>query len=98
MIDGSLALFYMPPMAFYETFPSSIIVGKDNSVPPRKEVASRLNNDDDKKWVANVLKEEEMNRVGNILYLVPPGSMEEDYFITCAAFGKDGEVIWAVTK
>ena len=87
-------------MAFYETFPSSIIIGKNDTVtPPRKEVASRLNNnDDDKKWVAKVLKEEEMNRVGNILYLVPPGSMEEDYFITCAAFGKDGEVIWAVTK
>ena len=93
MIDGSLALFYMPPMAFYETFHSSIIVGKDN-VPSKK--GANLN--DDKKWVANALKEEEMNRVGNILYLVPPGSMEEDYFITCAAFGKDGEVIWAVTK
>ncbi|KAL7541207.1 hypothetical protein ACHAXR_012653, partial [Thalassiosira sp. AJA248-18] len=90
MIDGSLSLFWMPPMAFYETLYSSI--------------TNVMDDNEKKQWVVKLLKEEEKKRVGNLLYLVPrlepsaakPSSPQ--YFITCAAFGKNGEVIWAVTK
>ena len=104
MMDGSLALFYMPPMAFYESLPSSSSSSSSSSTkdtgedkhPPETKM------DDDstmqKQWVMETLEEVERNRVGNLVYFVPPPSDETQYFITCAAFGKDGDIVWAVTK
>lgn len=99
MIDGSLALFWMHPMAFYETLHSSI--SDDNG----KAKTDMNKNEFREQWVMNLLREEEKNRVGNLAFLVPPKeskvsadrSSGPDYFITCAAFGKN-DVLWAVTK
>ena len=96
MIDGSLALFHVPQMAFYETLPSLLA----NS---RKDESSTMNIDDVRKqWVIDALEVEEQNRVGNLVLLVPPPKPDDplgsQYFITCASFGKNGDVVWAVTK
>jgi hypothetical protein len=99
MMDGSLALFYMPPMAYYEALPSMLKESGDDDSPSKMKI------DDDsnvrKQWVIDALEEVERNRVGNLVFLVPPPSDADDssqYFITCAAFGKDGDIVWAVTK
>jgi len=114
MIDGSLALFWIPPMAFYETLHD----GKESLPAPLSAKATILETNE-KKRIMKLLKEEEAGRVGNLAYLVPPpkeeganqrmtpsssakktssSSNKPQYFITCAAFGKHGQVIWAVTK
>lgn len=93
MNDGSLALFWMPPMAFYETI----------HAPITGAIAGDI---ESKQWVVNLLNDEDLSRVGNLQYLVPPPGGKEssssdpnpEYFITCAAFGKNGDVIWAATK
>jgi len=110
MIDGSLALFYLPPQAFYET-----LHGKEYDELSRKKAEGTSGCGEEERmreWVADVLQKEERGRVGNLAYLVPPPIGDYDshgtavtkkpknpqYFITCAAFGKHGRVIWAVTK
>ncbi len=102
MMDGSLALFYLPPMAYYEALPSSIpVMENDKDDGPSKMMIG----DDDynimrKQWAMNALEEVERKRVGNLVFLIPspPESDASQYFITCAAFGKDGDIVWAVTK
>lgn len=108
MIDGSLALFHIPPLAFYETIISESDVAPEKTVTGADYVKKPVADADDNErriWVMKLLKEEESKKVGNLVYLVPPykqsSSMDESsqqYFITCAAFGKHGDVIWAVTK
>jgi len=113
MIDGSLALFYLPPTAFYET-----LHGKDDDDVSKQKTkdaevhGSGVDNEKRRKYVMNVLQKEESIRVGNLAYLVPPPIGDFDstgsavtrkptgpqYFITCAAFGKHGHILWAVTK
>eukprot|EP00985_Skeletonema_marinoi_P011567 scaffold5501_cov142-Skeletonema_marinoi.AAC.1 len=83
--DGSLVLFYIPPIAFYETLPAS-----PESSTSAKEAET-----------LDIMKRDESRRVGNIAYLTDPPQSEEDnssYFITCAAFGKNGEEVYAATK
>lgn len=85
MIDGSLGLFLIPHLAYYETLTST-----DTGIA---EVDER------KKSVMKLLKDEDLSRVGTLGYVVPPHQASNpNYFITCAAFGKHGGVIWAVTK
>ena len=85
MIDGSLGLFLIPHLAYYETLTST-----DTGIA---EVDER------KKSVMKLLKDEDLCRVGTLGYIVPPPrASNPNYFITCAAFGKHGDVIWAVTK
>ena len=72
--------------------------------------------------ITTLLEGEELNRMGNLAYLVPPPQNNDyghdyvgpaaekqkqaqeksrsasQYFTTCAAFGKHGVIIWAVTK
>ncbi len=104
MMDGSLALFYLHPMAYYEALPSSLpVTENDEDEGPSKMM---INNDNQhyntmrKQWAMNALEEVERKRVGNLLFLIspPPESDATQYFITCAAFGKDGNIVWAVTK
>ena len=109
MIDGSLALFHIPPLAFYETIindsdvvvPEKTVTNTDNA---KKPVDDGDSDNERRKWVMKLLREEESKKVGNLVYLVPPykqSSSNDDssqYFITCATFGKHGDVIWAVTK
>ena len=95
-------------MAFYETLHPPQLSSRINHVlfSKKKKVE-----DERKKWVMGLLKEEEAGRVGNLAYLVPPprddyeswagkksAASQPQYFITCAAFGKHGQVLWAVTK
>lgn len=99
MMDGSLALFCMPPMAFYEALPSSSSSSNmdgEDKLPPETKLDDDITTQ--KQWLMDTLEEVERNRVGNFVYLVPPPSDETQYFITCAAFGKDGDIVWAVTK
>lgn len=107
--DGSLVLFYIPKIAFYESL--SVAPGSccgTNEAEPLE-----------------ILKRDEPMRVGNIgMFIVscaivmssvlstynpihfaavltdPPQCEEDDssFFITCAAFGKDGEEIYAATR
>ena len=85
MIDGSLGLFLIPHLAYYETLTST-----DTGIA---EVDER------KKSVMKLLKDNDLCRVGTLGYIVPPPQASNpNYFITCAAFGKHGDVIWAVTK
>ena len=100
MMDGSLALFCMPPMAFYEALPSSSSSSNKDTGEEKLPPETKLDDDitTQKQWLMDTLEEVERNRVGNFVYLVPPPSDETQYFITCAAFGKDGEIVWAVTK
>lgn len=104
MMDGSLALFYLHPMAYYEALPSSLpVTENDEDEGPSKMM---INDNDDhyntmrKQWAMSALEEIERKRVGNLLFLIspPPESDATQYFITCAAFGKDGNIVWAVTK
>ena len=101
MIDGSLALFRMPPEAYHEALPSMMA----------SDGAGDDDDDDDSRrmrgWVAELLEEEERSMAGKLAYVVPPqgnGPLppgdppRPQYFITCAAFGKNGDVLWAVTK
>ena len=84
MIDGSLSLFLMPPMAFYETLEQDLYSPKAN-----------INVDDEWKTAATSLLEAEESKLGNLAYIVPPSAQ---YFITCAAFGKHGDVVWCCSK
>ena len=100
MMDGSLALFCMPPIAFYEALPSSSSSSNKDTGEDKLPPETKLDDDitTQKQWLMDTLEEVERNRVGNFVYLVPPPSDETQYFITCAAFGKDGDIVWAVTK
>lgn len=109
MIDGSLALFHIPPLAFYETITSETDVVPEKTVTSadyvKKTAADADDNERRKKLVMKLLLEEESKKVGNLVYLVPPykqststDDSSPQYFITCAAFSKHGDVIWAVTK
>jgi len=89
MSDCSLALFFIPPMAFYETLPSMIAKGTET--------------DEKIGLVRSLLSTEEANRAGNVAYLVPPQSDDASgttpqYSVTCGAFGKDGDILYAGTK
>ena len=101
MIDGSLALFRMPPAAYHEALPS--MMAGDGAGDDDDEGDSRRT----RGWVAELLEEEERSMAGKLAYVVPPqgnGPLppgdppRPQYFITCAAFGKNGDVLWAVTK
>ncbi|KAL9186097.1 hypothetical protein ACHAXT_005335 [Thalassiosira profunda] len=48
--------------------------------------------------VLAALREEDAGRAGTLAYLVLPPGEEGAPFVTCAAFGKHGDVVWAVTK
>mmetsp|Transcript_28152 Transcript_28152/g.44299 ORF Transcript_28152/g.44299 Transcript_28152/m.44299 type:complete len:725 (-) Transcript_28152:66-2240(-) len=84
--DGSLVLFHIPPIAFYETLPS----------PPGSVTSEKAKDAE----MLDIMKHDESRRVGNIAYLTDPLKSEEDnsYFITCAAFGKNGDEVYAATK
>lgn len=93
MIDGSFALFHIPPTAFHE-------VDHDELDSPSRRAASGGGGKREK-WVVKSLERD----VGNLAFVVPPrrgggsaGGGGKPYFVTCATFGKNGEVIWAVTK
>eukprot|EP00986_Skeletonema_menzelii_P011254 scaffold5756_cov140-Skeletonema_menzelii.AAC.4 len=77
--DGSLVLFYIPPIAFYET-----LLTQSESSTSAKEAET-----------LDIMKHDESRRVGSIVYLTEDNS---SYFITCAAFGKNGEQVYAATK
>ena len=108
MIDGSLALFHIPPLAFYETIISESDVVPEKTVTGADYIKKPVADADDNErriWAMKLLKEEESKKVCSLVYLVPPykqsSSMDgssQQYFITCAAFGNNGDVIWAVTK
>jgi len=85
MIDGSLGLFLIPHLAYYETLTSA-----DTGI---------VEVDERKKSIMKLLKDEDLSRVGTLGYIVsPPQASNANYFITCAAFGKHGDIVWAVTK
>mmetsp|Transcript_15409 Transcript_15409/g.31363 ORF Transcript_15409/g.31363 Transcript_15409/m.31363 type:complete len:852 (+) Transcript_15409:452-3007(+) len=118
MIDGSLALFRISPLAFYETIPSMISRSNDKNGGKRKGKTAGKRKDHVPESAKNInitvvrelLEKEEANREGNVVYLIPPpkgkrlsldsrdSPKRHDYFVTCAAFGKNGDVLYAVTK
>ena len=76
MIDGSLSLFWIPPLAFYETMPSLIndktsddsvsASAKGKTSGKRKEDVKDKASKAKMKWVGAVLESEEANMMGNV--------------------------------
>jgi hypothetical protein len=101
MIDGSLAIFWVPPAAFNEALPSLMM-----SDGAKEDHDDNNNNTLTREWVAEFLGKEERSMECNLAFVVPPQTNrpppgdppQPQYFITCATFGKNGDVIWAVTK
>ena len=72
MIDGSLALFWIPPVAFYEALPS-LVADDQGGVSSAKGGRKRSKdnniekgNNEKFRLVRRLLEEEEANRVGNV--------------------------------
>lgn len=105
MMDGSLALFWLPPVAYHEALSTEICTSDNN-----KTLTGLVNEegglDDNSKginmeWVVESLEREERSMAGNLAYIVAPPppilKLEENgrppqqpqYFITCATFGKN---------
>jgi hypothetical protein len=111
MIDWSLALFYIPPVAFYEMLPDKMEKGASDGSDENFEFLRKMLSSEEKSASAEeeftslqmLLKEEEATMAGNIMYLIPPATKGQtvstpNYEVTAASFGKNGDVIYAGTK
>ncbi|KAL7521905.1 hypothetical protein ACHAWX_006597 [Stephanocyclus meneghinianus] len=99
MGDSSLALFYIPPLAFYEMLPLELTT----FLPDGEKNSSDHFDKEETELIHELLKEETANMAGNFLYLIPPRTKETSpsclrYSVTHAAFGGNGEVLYAVTN
>ncbi|KAL3785612.1 hypothetical protein HJC23_004760 [Cyclotella cryptica] len=99
MIDSSLALFHIPPLAFYEMLPSGVTAFSTDE----EKITSGDSKEEEPGLIHQLLKEEAANIAGNFMYLVPPRTKETSpshlqYSVTHAAFGGNGDVVYAVTN
>lgn len=102
LMDSSLILFHIPPVAFYEMLPGQA-TSNDNHI----EHAHTYSNVDME--LCYLLEVEEANMAGNFLYIIPPTPTSEtsqaststpNYSVICAAFGKGkyDNMLYALTK
>ncbi|KAL7545503.1 hypothetical protein ACHAWF_008852 [Thalassiosira exigua] len=89
MIDGSLAIFWLPPMAFYEALYTWIVVDGE-----RRQWVANLLTEQELGRAGNLM-----------YLVPPPSEKsrssisQSDYFVTSATFCKnEDDVVWAVTK